>query len=210
MIICFNEKINSFSEINIKNQTLNQEYIQELMPSCTEVSCNCPKCKAKSNFSFHGCYMRNVTFIHENSSYNFRIAVTRVICNSCGCTHSLLPNFIIPYKIHSRDSILYVVSQAQSSSISETSEKLNISFQLIYAFTNLVLSFYNHIDSINRERSLYNNLTRTYYILNCIKICDINLNIFFFNRYNWILFMNKFQNEKSPPLTIGLSLIVST
>ena len=99
MIICFNDKINTFSKININNFSLTQEHIQELMPSCEDIHCNCPNCKAKSNFSFHGSYVRNISFIRENKIYDFKVTVTRVICNSCGSTHALLPSFIVPYKI---------------------------------------------------------------------------------------------------------------
>lgn len=210
MIICFNDKINTFSKININNSSLTQEYIQDLMPSCEDIHCDCPNCKAKSNFSFHGSYIRNISFIREDKIYNFRVTVTRVICNSCGSTHALLPSFVIPYKIFSRESFLYVVFQACSTSVLKISEKLNISFQLIYSFIALVLSFFPYADSLNREQPLYKNLNQTYFVLNCLVICDTNFNINFFKRYKWIFLMTKFQNKKPPPLTIGVNLIAST
>lgn len=210
MIICFNDKINTFSKININNFSLAQEYIQDLMPSCEDIHCNCPNCKAKSNFSFHGFYVRNISFIREDKIYDFKVTVTRVICNSCGSTHALLPNFIVPYKIFSRESVLYVVSQAFSTSVLKVSKKISISFQLIYSFIALVLSFFSYVDSINREQPLYKNLNQTYFALNCLVICDTNFNINFFKRYKWIFLMTKFQNKKPPPLTIGVNLIAST
>lgn len=210
MIICFNDKINTFSKINIKNFSLTQEHLQDLMPSCEDIHCNCPNCKAKSNFSFHGSYIRNISFISENKIYDFKVTVTRVICNSCGSTHALLPSFIVPYKIFSRESFLYAVSQAYSTSVLKTSKKLNISFQLIYSFISLVLSFFPYVDSLNRDKPFYKNLSQTYFALNCLLTCDSNFNINFFKRYKWIFLMTKFQNKKAPPLTIGVNLIVST
>lgn len=210
MIICFNDKINNFSKIYKNNFSFTQEYIQNLMPSCEDIHCNCPKCKAKSNFSFHGSYIRNISFICENGIFDFKVTVTRVICNSCGSTHALLPIFVVPYKIFSRDSFLYVVSQAYSTSVLKTAEKLSLSFQLIYSFIATVLSFFPYIDSLNREKSLYKNFNKTYFILNCLAICDENFYLYFFKRYLWIFLMTKLQNKKPPPFTIGVNLIAST
>ena len=210
MIICFNKKINTFSKFYKNISSLTQENVQNLMPSCSDIHCNCPKCKAKSNFSFHGSYTRNISFIHENKSYDFKVSITRVICNSCGSTHALLPNFIIPYKIFSRESILYIITEAMSSSILKTAQKLNISFQLIYSFFALILSFFSYADSLNREQSLYKNFDKTYFTLNCLIICNENFNVNFFERYKWIFLMSKFQNKKPPPVYIGVNLMAST
>ena len=210
MIICFNDKINSFSKFYKNNFSLTQENIQNLMPSCEDIHCHCPNCKAKCNFSYHGSYVRNISFICEDKIYDFKITVTRVICNSCGSTHALLPNFIVPYKIFSRESILYVVENSLSSSVLKIAEKMNLSIQLIYSFITLVLSFFNYADSLNRSQSSHHNFNEKYFIENCLEICDEKFCVDFFNRYIWIFLMTKFQNEKPPPLTIGVNLISST
>lgn len=210
MIICFNKKINSFSKINKNNFSLTQQNIQNLMPSCEDIHCNCPKCKAKSNFSYHGSYIRHISLIREEKNYDFQVSVTRVICNSCGSTHALLPSFIVPYKIFSLDSILYVVQNSMLSSVIELSEKLKISFELIYSFIALTIGFFYHVDSLNREQNQYKNFNQNYFLLNCLTICDQKFNINFFNRYKWIFLMTKFQYQKSPPITIGINLIAST
>lgn len=210
MIIFFNDKINTFSKFNTNNFSLTQENIQSLMPSCEDITCKCPKCKAKSNFSFHGSYVRNISFIREDKIYDFKVTVSRAICNSCGSTHALLPSFIVPYKIFSQESILYVVSQAYSTSVLRLSEKLNTSFQFIYSMIALVLSFFMYADSLNREQQLYKNFNQTYFVFNCLVICDNNFNLNFFKRYKWLFLMSKFQFKKPPPLTIGVNLIAST
>ena len=206
MIICFNKKINSFSKINKNNFSLTQQDVQDLMPSCEDIHCNCPKCKAKSNFSYHGSYIRNISLIREEKNYDFQVKVTRVICNSCGSTHALLPAFIVPYKIFSLDSILYVVQNSMLSSVIALSEKLKISIALIYSFIALILGFFCHVDSLNREQNQYKDFNKTYFLLNCLTICNQEFNINFFNRYKWIFLMTKFQNQTSPPITIGINL----
>lgn len=184
--------------------TLGQD-IQALMPSLADIHCNCPKCKAKSNFSYHGSYLRNISFISQDKVYDFKVSITRVICNSCGSTHALLPNFIVPYKIFSRESFLYSVSQACATSVITIAEKLGLSFQLIYSFIALVLSFFHHADSLNRHENLYENFSQEYFSLNCLTLCDNSFGIKFFYRYSWIFLMTKFQNIEAPPVSIGIN-----
>lgn len=211
MIICSNKKIKSFIKKILKNTILpTQKHIQSLMPSCEDIHCKCPKCKAKANFSYHGSYTRNISFICDTGVLEFKVTVTRVICNSCGSTHALLPRFIVPYKIYSFESILYTVSYAYSTSVLKTAEKLNLSFQLIYSFIFTFVSFFNHADSLNREKHTYNNFNQAYFFLNCLDICNESFYSEFFKRYMWIFLMTKFRNKKPPPITIGINFIAST
>lgn len=208
MIICFSDKINSFCKINKKNFCLTQEYVQNLMPCCEDIHCKCPKCKAKCCFAYHGSYMRNITVIHKGKRYDFRVRVTRVICKSCGSTHALLPNFLVPYKIYTRDSILATIAESLNSSAIKVAEMVEASMQLVYAFIQLLLGFFPHADSLNREQNWYENFNEEYFLLKCVEICNQDFDIKFFERYKWIFLMTKFQNMKSPPIVIGVNLIL--
>lgn len=210
MIICFKKKINNFCKKIKNNLILTQDYIQDLMPSCEDITCKCPNCKAKNCFSFHGSYMRNISFVYEKKIYDFHVCVTRVICNSCGSTHALLPDFIVPYKIFSRDSILRIVACACSSSVTKTAESFNTSWELIYSFLAIFLSFFSHVDSLNKDKKIFKTFNKTYFMLNCLVLCDSDFNYIFFKQYKWVFLMTKFQNSKSPPFTIEFNLISST
>ena len=210
MIICFSEKIKSFQQNNLKTFNFSQEDIQNLMPSLEDISCCCPNCKAYSNFSFHGAYNRNISFIREGKTFDFTVSVTRVICNSCGSTHALFPDFIVPYKHFSRDSFLLVVSKTVSSSVLKVSECFYLSWQFIYACLSIFFAFFNYADSLNKYKNLFKTFNKTYFALNCTTICDDNFNLLFFKHYHWVFLMTKFQNSKSPPITIGVNLISST
>lgn len=210
MIICFNDKIKSFQQNNLKTFNFLQDDIQNLMPSCEDISCKCPICKAKNNFAFHGSYIRNISFIREGKIFDFKVCVTRVICNSCGSTHALLPDFIVPYKIFSRDSILFVVSSSISSSVIKTAESLKLSWQLVYSFLATFFFFFYYVDSLNKDKKIFKTFNRTYFAINSITLCDEKFNLLFFNHYYWIFLMTKFQNNSSPPLTIGVNFISST
>ncbi len=208
MIICFSEKINSFCKINTKNFNITQENVQSLMPSYEDICCKCPNCRAKNNFSYHGTYLRNIVFIREDKCYDFKVKVTRVICNSCGSTHALLPNFIVPYKLYSRDSILSTVANKASTTAIQVAEKIDVSIQLIYNLILLVLRFFSYAHSLNREQNWYENFKEKFFILNCLTICNDEFDEKYFKRYKWIFLMTKFQNMKSPPVTIGVNLIL--
>ena len=210
MIICFSEKINSFYKNKLNNCELTQEDVQKLMPCCEDINCKCPKCGAKCNFAYHGSYMRNVSIIQNNKRYDFKVRVTRVICKSCNSTHALIPDFIVPYKIYSRESILGLVEESATCPITKLSNQAEATIQLIYSFIHLVLSFFNQADSLNREQNWHKNFNEEYFISNCVEICNEKFNIKFFKRYKWIFLMTKFQNTTSPPIHIGVNLIAST
>lgn len=204
MIICFNNKINPFSKINKKNSLITQQTIQDLMPIDTDIHCACPTCGAEDNFSYHGSYRRNFSFIQNDSINNILLTVTRVICNSCGHTHACFPDFIIPYKIISCDSILYTVSQATQTSVLKTAEKLKISFELIYKYLSILMSFFPQVDLLNNEKNYAKNFNKKYWLQNCLELCNNEFLKQYFLHYHWIFLMTKFRNTASLPIHIGL------
>ena len=206
MIICFNDKINTFSKNNFKNFNFTKNNVQNLMPSINDINCNCPKCNAKPNFSYHGSYFRNISFVTQNSTYDFSVSVTRVICNSCNSTHALLPSFIVPYKIFSLHSILFIVLELYHSSVLKLSNKLNLSFELIYSLFTLFISFFCYVDSLNKNNNTYKNFNLKYFQLHCFDICNNIFLINFFKFYQFPFLMTKFQNMKSPPVYINISI----
>ena len=209
MIICFVEKINTFSKINKKNFKITKHTLQELMPTEEDIHCACPTCGAKNNFSYHSSYERNFSFLDNGVLCDVLLSVTRVICNSCSHTHACLPDYIVPYKIISRDSILSIVSQSTKTSVLEVAEKLQISFELIYSFISILMSFFPKVDILNKEKNFVKNLNQEYFKLNCIEFCSDQFMVQYFKHYQWIFLMTKFQNTVSPPIRIGLNCTVS-
>lgn len=205
MIICFVEKINTFSEINKKNLKISQQTLQDLMPTEKDIHCACPTCGAKNKFSYHSSYERNFSFLDNDILCDVRLSVTRVICNSCGHTHACIPDFIVPYKIISRDSILSIVSEATKTSVLEVAEKLQISFELIYSYIAILMSFFPKVDILNKEKNFVKNFNQKYFKLNCLKLCSNQFMTQYFNYYQWVFLMTKFQNTTPPPIRIGLN-----
>lgn len=56
--------------------------------------CQCDKCGAVGNFTYHASYKRYLIKISSSE----QITIDRVKCRSCGATHALIPKDIIPYK----------------------------------------------------------------------------------------------------------------
>ena len=60
---------------------------------------SCPVCRASHSCTTHASYERNlIDFIQGRPVYH-TIKVIRVIC-SCGHTHAILPDLIIPYNTY--------------------------------------------------------------------------------------------------------------
>ena len=216
MIMCFNNKINNFNENNLKSFSSYQErnsYIQSLMPDITDIHRNiCPCCHAKNKLIKYGKYERNISILVDDNVENYRVSVQRVICNSCNHTHSLLPNFIVPYKIMSLFSIAKIVQRASISSAYKLAEVINLSIQMIYTYMAIVLAFFDDFRILNNSKEYSNvqNFNQKYFFMNCINFSNSNYRLDFFEFYNWLLFMQKFRNNVSPPITISISKVPPT
>lgn len=60
----------------------------------------CPCCRCRGNCRVHAYYYRYILDFRKGKPCFARIRVMRVMC-SCGHTHAILPDFIVPYRQHS-------------------------------------------------------------------------------------------------------------
>lgn len=216
MIICFNNKINNFSEKKLKSFSTNnekEEYIQSVMPDITDINKNiCPCCHAKNKLIKYGTYERNVSFIIDNNTENYRVKVQRVSCCSCGHTHALLPNFVAPYKIMAICSIAEIVQKASISTAYKLAETINVSIQMIYKYIAIVLAFFDDFKILNnsKENNHIQNFNKKYFLTNCIELSNYKYKLEYFGFFNWVLFMQKFRNNSSPPITVAISKMPPT
>lgn len=70
----------------------------------------CPSCKRTGDCKRHAYYYRYIVDFINGHSISRRIRVLRVIC-SCGKTHAILPDPIIPYAPYSLFFILRVITE---------------------------------------------------------------------------------------------------
>ena len=216
MISCLNKKINSFNENNLKSFSSYSEknsYIQSLMPDITDIDKNiCPCCHAKKKLIKYGTYERNFSILLDNNIENYRVSIQRVICTSCNHTHALLPNFIVPYKIMAIFSIAQIVKRASICSAYKLAENIHLSVQMIYSYIAIVLSFFDDFRILNnsKEYCSTSNFNKEYFLSNCVEFSTANYRFVFFEFYNWLIFMQKFRNNSSPPITVSISKVLST
>jgi hypothetical protein len=99
----------------------------------------CPSCGSCGNCSVHAYYGRNITdFIGEHRETS-NLCILRVSCESCGHTHAILPDIIIPYSGYGLLFILHVLGEhfAGLHSVEEICEIYDISRKQFYKWLHL-------------------------------------------------------------------------
>lgn len=176
------------------------------MPTESDVhDCKCPNCGCKDNYKYYCTYRRNITFVINNEVINFRVIVTRIICNSCDTTHALLPYFIVPYKVYSFDAICSIVNDAANSSALKVAEKLSISYQLIYNFISVFFLFYKNASILNNKNKYLSKLNKISYLKIFSSLClDNDFRFHHLIFFKWVFLMSKFQNTNYNSVSIGM------
>lgn len=126
--------------IRIKKTSI--QLFNEYMLSYSWESEACPWCGSKGNCVFHGFYTRSMTdFVHGKTVYG-EVCVLRLRCTSCGHTHAILPDVIVPYSVYGLFFILRVLAEYFLHLY--TAEKLcarfGISASTLYRFRDIFLS----------------------------------------------------------------------
>ena len=112
-------------------------FISDFSPESEE----CPVCHSTENGKVHASYSRSIIdFIHGKPVYQ-SICVTRMICESCGHTHSILPDTIIPYSQYSIFFILRVLAEyfAKLKTVAAICEAFAITPSMLYRWRDLFL-----------------------------------------------------------------------
>ena len=99
----------------------------------------CPICGAKYLCSFHAYYVRDMIVIEKNTVICHNVSISRVICSSCGHTHALLPDVLIPYGSYSLFFILRVLRLyfLHSYTVEKLCSNYAISISTLYAWIHL-------------------------------------------------------------------------
>lgn len=95
--------------IRIKNssKSLFVRYMEMYSPDLE----TCPVCSSRGNCHIHAYYGRSITDFVSGHPRNENLCVLRVECASCGHTHAILPDFIVPYTGYSLFFILRALSE---------------------------------------------------------------------------------------------------
>lgn len=102
-------------------------------------TCTC--CHSSGNCKAHAAYQRSmIDIVHGKPVYQ-DICITRVICESCGHTHAILPDTIIPYSQYGIFFLLRVLGEyfAHVKTVAALCDAYSISASMLYRWRELFL-----------------------------------------------------------------------
>lgn len=109
------------------------------MPLVKPEAETCPVCHSAGNLRVHCYYKRTLTDFIAGQTVSHEITVMRVVCDSCGSTHAILPDFIIPYCSYSLFFILRVLGEYffHLRTIEKLCERFSITVKQLYRWISL-------------------------------------------------------------------------
>lgn len=138
--------------------SLSRNNYNEILEFYGDWKYQCPVCGAKHHLTRHGAYERYLIFPGDDAVLEcIRMTVLRLKCTSCGSTHAVLPMDIIPFHQFSVQAVLIVLLSAVSprSSVPKAAGRMDISYQLAYAFVALYRRYEARILLILRKLGLF-------------------------------------------------------
>ena len=102
----------------------------------------CPCCGAVGKLTEYGEYSRGLTYLQAGKVADSRVSPLRFECKSCGSTHALLPDIVIPYGRYSLGFVLTVLIAyfERASTVERICENFGIAISTIYEWKKRVLS----------------------------------------------------------------------
>ena len=124
-------------QIKKSSDTLYADFIGKFSPFKEA----CPFCHASGTLDSFASYERTVVDIVDGTIVYNRIMVQRLICSSCGHTHAVLPDFLIPYCQYSLPFILRVLWTyfTGNKTIAELCKQVQITPSMLYRWKALFL-----------------------------------------------------------------------
>lgn len=124
--------------LKITAYDLYQAYVRDFNPG----RFSCPVCRTKYPYwKRHATYERYIVSFEDGKSITYQVIIIRYRCSSCGHTHALLPEFLVPYRSYSLLFILTVLKDyfSRNLTIEKICEKYSISASTIYSLKVLFL-----------------------------------------------------------------------
>lgn len=99
----------------------------------------CPFCSSKGNCHIHAYYRRKIGAYKDGVVVWEKVTVMRVRCSSCGHTHAVLPDVIIPYNRYGLLFILKVLASHFSGQLcaEKICERFSISRNTFFKWLSL-------------------------------------------------------------------------
>ena len=170
----------------------------------------CPCCNAFRSFSRHAFYTRNICILSSSQIIEKKLNILRLICNSCGTTHAILPADTIPYAIYSFSCVLQLLTNhfVRKQSILSLCEQFKVSFQLLYIFikrfTEHFIPCINFLRIFSSSQLDFNSSFKDVLPFINTHFNSTYFQLEFLNHMKFIFLMTKSQNILSRHILIGL------
>jgi hypothetical protein len=101
----------------------------------------CPRCGACGKLSSYGDYSRNLVSYKDGVTIESSVSPLRFECASCGTTHALLPDILIPYSPYSlrfKFSVLIAYFE-KDSTVAAVCNRFGIAVSTLYSWKERLL-----------------------------------------------------------------------
>ena len=131
----FKHNRNNYSEI---------ELFFRAMKSFRYHKARCTSCGAIGHLSAHDFYERDL-IIYSHGIHIHKIKIQRYICESCGHSHAIIPDMLIPYASYSLGCILaalrsYIFRSLCNHTVSDVCDRYQIAVSTLYSWKKRFLS----------------------------------------------------------------------
>lgn len=133
-----------FSKLN-QLQISDQQLFDMAVAGFSPESCTCPECGAVGCLAEFRSYERHLISVSNGKRIDTSITVPRFLCCSCGHTHAVLPDVLIPYGSYSLRFILAVILEYldRTCTVASLCEQWSISISTLYDWIHLFIDQYN-------------------------------------------------------------------
>lgn len=132
---------NLFCKLN-EIKISDQEWFDRTIKKLKLIGQVCPYCNSKDRMIPHDTYSRYMITLQNFQVKTVMLQIPRVKCTSCGHTHAILPEMLIPYSSYSLRFVLTVLRDyfLHLHTIEKICETYQIAHSTLYVFRNLFLS----------------------------------------------------------------------
>jgi hypothetical protein len=123
------------------------DYQKKIIENYSGWEYECPNCHNKNCFHRHGIYDRYFSTWEEDGMKTIKVRILRLKCSCCNTTHAVLAGDMIPYRIFAQSVFVKILSMLflGNSTISQTSSKIKISYQMIQGILTVVNNYKENI-----------------------------------------------------------------
>ncbi len=130
------------NQLQISDQTLFDAATAGFRPS----ECSCPECKAMGSLvPTRLSYEREMISVYKGKRIQTTLTIPRYLCESCGRTHALLPDVLIPFGSYSLRFVLTILRayKNRTGTVAELCMDWEIAISTLYGWIHLFIDHHN-------------------------------------------------------------------